>query len=82
MHDAYSDYKTLKGEVRHLRGQMCKQERRIEESECRHQLNTVIVEGLTRNYDLSLKTDVAIQLSEATEVNFDASHIADIPHEL
>ena len=68
MNDAYQDYKTLKGEVRTRRGQLCRQDRRIEEGERRHQLNTLIADGIIRNYDLPLKTDIAVQLSNATEL--------------
>ena len=68
----------MKGESRTLRGQVVRQDRRIEERERKDQLNTAIVDGLIRNHYLPLKTDVAIQLSNTTQVKFDDTQTANV----
>ena len=50
---------------------------RIDDNERRHNLNTVIIDGLKREYTIPIKEDVARQISKAVEVQFNAFDIAD-----
>ena len=57
--DAYNNYTALKKEVRNLNCEIVKHDVCIEETERRHHMNTLIFDGMRRNYNLTIKKDVA-----------------------
>ena len=75
--EAKKDYLNLTSEVRILHLKVQKHDERIEESDRKHHLDTLIVTGIDRNHDVPLKTDIATQLSKATEEAFSAFDIAE-----